>query len=44
MTRPTLLFLVEVANGSYGNILDAHEIAQVFAPHHSSTNDADAQF
>jgi hypothetical protein len=39
-----MLFFMRVTNGSYGNILDAHEIAQVFAPHHSSTNDADAQF
>jgi hypothetical protein len=44
MTRPTLLFFVGITNGGYCNICNAYEIAQVFAPHHPSTNDADAQF
>jgi hypothetical protein len=35
---------MRVTNGSYRNILDAHEIAQMLAAHHSSTNNADAQF
>jgi hypothetical protein len=33
-----------VADGSYGNVFNAHEIAQMLAPHHSSTNNANAQF
>ena len=44
MTGPPMLFFVGVTNGSDCNICDAHEIAQVLTPHHSSTNDADAQF
>jgi hypothetical protein len=39
-----MLLLVGVTDGSYRNIGNAHEIAQVFTPHHSSTNDANAQF
>jgi hypothetical protein len=39
-----MLFFMGVTNGGDCSILNAHEIAQVLTPHHSSTNDADAQF
>jgi hypothetical protein len=41
---PPMLFFMWVADGSHCGVRNSHQVAQMLAPHHSSTYDADAQF